>query len=467
MKKVLLGVGIAALLLATSPSPVAAYSDANGGLTDFTLSPVAGPAGTTIHVSGFGCGPAGFKATVGQYTQVRSDVGVGFNGGTFTVHGPNGQFSSSMTAHFGSAFGTGVVDTNIRTDCPNLDIGDRPFAVGQPSSTAAPRIFTSLGNGQCSGFGGPIRPGPPPPPPANCPVHVKGFDDLGRLTTNFYANQRVPHAGGTIALGDALPNNEGPEVLTGSGPTQDIQGGVVNFATIDGTFLRNEIVYDGFKGGVRVASGDVTGLDDSDEVITAPGATGNSLIQIFNYGYGPQFQNRGYFYAYGPKFLGGVTVAVADVVGDARKEIITGAGPGGGPHVKVFDASGNTLGSFYAYGPNFTGGVTVSAGDFDGDGKAEIVTGTMGGGAPHVRTFKLDGTPVGPGFYAYDQHFTGGVWVAVGDVDRRGGNEIVTAPGVGGMPHVRVFTSPTGTFDSVGFYAYEGLATGVYVAVAP
>src|SRR5207253_2897442 len=55
--------------------------------------------------------------------------------------------------------------------------------------------------------------------------------------------------------------------------------------------------------------------------------------------------------------------------------ILTGAGPGGGPHVRVFDKDAKaTMASFYAYNQSFTGGVHVAAGDVDGDGKPEIIT---------------------------------------------------------------------------------------------
>jgi hypothetical protein len=66
------------------------------------------------------------------------------------------------------------------------------------------------------------------------------------------------------------------------------------------------------------------------------------------------------FYAYDPAFAGGVRVAVGDVNGDGIPDIITGAGPGGGPEVRAFDATSlRPLADFFAYDPSYTGGVYV------------------------------------------------------------------------------------------------------------
>ena len=76
-------------------------------------------------------------------------------------------------------------------------------------------------------------------------------------------------------------------------------------------------------------------------------------------------------YAYEQAFQGGAEVAVADIDGDGIDQLITGAGPGGGPHVKVFRAAGGTVvetGGFYAYEQAFHGGVHVASLEADHSG---------------------------------------------------------------------------------------------------
>ena len=64
------------------------------------------------------------------------------------------------------------------------------------------------------------------------------------------------------------------------------------------------------------------------------------------------YELRAMFFAYHPLFSGGVSVATGDLDGDGVAEVITGAGPGGGPHVRVWRIAGGTateVFGFFAY----------------------------------------------------------------------------------------------------------------------
>jgi hypothetical protein len=105
-----------------------------------------------------------------------------------------------------------------------------------------------------------------------------------------------------------------------------------------------------------------------------------------------------------------VNVAAGDLDGDGRAEIVTGAGPGASPHVKAFDGTtGAEVRSFFAYDPAFSGGVSVAVRDVNGDGFADIVTGAGVGGGPHVKAF--DGVTLAEleSMFSGDPSFLGGV----------------------------------------------------------
>jgi hypothetical protein len=227
----------------------------------------------------------------------------------------------------------------------------------------------------------------------------------------------------------------------------------------DGTDRFSFLAYPGFNGPVSVATGDVNG-DGVDDVITGIAAGAGPHVKVFDGVTGQLIRS---FYAYDPSFTGGVNVAAGDVNGDGHADIITGVASGAGPHVKVFDgATGQVLHSFYAYDPSFTGGVTVAAGDVNGDGRADVVTGTASA-TSHVKVFDGASGQLLHSFLAYPG-FTGGVNVAAGDVNGDGRADVITGAGVGGNGHVKAFDGASGQLiDS--FLAYNsGFAAGVAVS---
>ncbi len=274
-------------------------------------------------------------------------------------------------------------------------------------------------------------------------------------------NEIVPFArfqgGGSIAYGELNGRYPGEEIIVGAGPGGGPQ---VRMYSQSGRFLGGFFAFpETFRGGVNVAAGDFNG-DGIDEIIAAAGTGGGPQVRIFT----ADAKVRGQFMAYAPTFRGGVDVAAADLDGDGISEIITGAGPGGAPHVRIFDIGGNEINEFFAYATTFRGGVYVSATDADDENPGRIVTGAGIGGAPHVRIFDQKGV-LQDQFFAYDTAFRGGVRVAIANTDTDSPTpEILTAPAAGGGPQFRMFSS-TGTFVK-DYHAYETWWRGGYDVAA-
>ena len=173
------------------------------------------------------------------------------------------------------------------------------------------------------------------------------------------------------------------------------------------------------------------------------------------------------FFVYELGFTGGVRVAEADVNGDGTDDLIVVPGKGGGPRVRVLSGvDGSELYNYFAYEPSFTDGLFVTAADVDGDGFADIITGTDSGGGPRVTVFSGKTGVIVADYFAYDSNFRGGVRIGAADTDGNGVAELVTAPGIGLNSQVKVFGG--GNFRELGnFTAFDPSYTGgLYIANA-
>lgn len=230
------------------------------------------------------------------------------------------------------------------------------------------------------------------------------------------------YVGGGDVNGDGVPDTV-VAADTGSGPT------VEAFSGKDGSVLANFLAFNpAFTGGVRIAVGDVNG-DGYRDIIAGAGAGGGPQLNVFS---GKDHSTISSFFAFASGFQGGVSVAAGDVNHDGYADIIAGEGAGGSPTVNVFSGKdGSLLYSFLAFNPVFTGGVSVASGDVNGDGYSDIIVGAGPGGGPQVNVFSgLDGSLL-YSFLAYNSLFTGGVQVAAADLNGDGQADIITGTGPG------------------------------------
>ncbi len=241
------------------------------------------------------------------------------------------------------------------------------------------------------------------------------FDINGKIKRNGFFTYDKNYSGNSKIIKQDINRDGKIEILVAGNNSvtlYDTNGLVINTIKPFG---------DKFQGGISIA---VANLEGSGQysILVSPERGGSNLIKIYN---NQLFDTGKQFSAYRASATNlGVQVAAGDVDGDGRDEIITGAGFGGGPHVKIFDQEGNLKKEFFAYGFNFRGGVNVAAGDVDGDGRDEIITGAGITGGPHIKIFNSANQIINQ-WFAYDSTKRFGVKITASDIDGDGLDEII------------------------------------------
>lgn len=247
------------------------------------------------------------------------------------------------------------------------------------------------------------------------------------LFASGYAFETAFTGGVFLSAGDINADGYPDVVVTpdqGGGPRVRIVSGkdrsvIADFLGIDDA---------NFRGGARTAVGDLNGDGNADLVVAAgfgggprvaifdgktlrPGATPGKLVSDF--------------FLFEQELRNGAYVAVGDVTGDGYGDLIGGGGPGGGP--RVYGLSGfdltqrggafTVVANYFAGDTNNRGGVPVAVKDIDGDRRADVLAGS-GEGAQSVVTTYL-GSAIQPSgmppayqrYLVFESSFLGGVFV--------------------------------------------------------
>ena len=241
-----------------------------------------------------------------------------------------------------------------------------------------------------------------------------------------------------------------------------------------------DAIQQGYRGGMHAAMGDLEGNGNT-LIVTAPGRGAIGQIRVFTLA-GielPEYRTL----PFGAQWRGGVNLAVGDVDGDGRDDLIASRAIGNG-EVKIFRSVAGAdpildaaYRSFVPFGQTFVGGASVAAADMGTfasgnsidtatpDGKVEVVVGRGLTAAPLVRVY--DVSPAVPAVVDTIRPFTGsrslgGVSVAAGRVNTDSIADIIVSSGLRGDSKTEVYNGLVGVATNpllARFAAFSDLAS--------
>ena len=238
--------------------------------------------------------------------------------------------------------------------------------------------------------------------------------------------------------------------------------------------------------GTGSSSGGSSGASSTPPVSSTP-ATASAIPVIFT---GPksgiaqayvssssgQLTPEGPSYTPFPGWAGVIRSTVGDFLGNGHTDIAFATGSGTSAQVTIFDGTtGAQLIPPTTVLGGFSGGVYIAAGNVDRSGKDILAISADAGGGTRIEISGIRNGALSDlnDFIAFgDPNFRGGARVALGDVNHDGVDDLIVGAGIGGSPRVAIYegssilsSSPTALVHD--FYALDPtLRTGVFVTAA-
>ena len=254
-------------------------------------------------------------------------------------------------------------------------------------------------------------------------TQVRIFDGVSQAVLFSVAPFEASFTGGVyISAGDLNGDGNADLAITpdeGGGPRVDIYSGAAGFPKLTSFFGIDDT---SFRGGARSTIADMTGDGVADLIVVA-GFGGGPRVAGFDgkslSGGTPQ-KIFGDFFAFEQALRNGIFVTAGDINGDGFADLIAGGGPGGGPRVLAFDGKSLlanqyvTLANFFGGDVNSRGGIRVAVKNLDGDTRADLVVGSGSGSGSRITGYlgasiTASGTP--PAVFDFDAGFGDGIFV--------------------------------------------------------
>jgi uncharacterized repeat protein (TIGR01451 family) len=418
------------------------------------------------------------------------------SGSTFTITPPSSTGTGAVTATGALASGASATFTLVFR--PNLDAAGANLVNTATVAATTPDPDTSDNSATATALIGPPRATAGRNVVASGPedgsAQLFAPNATGTLAASGSPFFPFGSSGGLVRAATGDVNGDGlADTIYVTGP-----GVPVRFTVISGTDNATVLVpptdpFGGnFTGGAFVAAGDFDGNGRAEMVITADMGGGPNVVIFERNADGTLAAPRAFFALGNPNFRGGARVAVGDVNGDGIPDLVVGAGFLGGPNVEVHDgkaiAGGDfttlVLGGFFAFdGPDaltLRDGVFLAVGDVNGDGFGDLIIGGGPGGGPRVLVLSgkllssqgIAAAQAAPlaNFFFGDPASRPGVRVASKDLDADGRGDLILGSGLGIPADVRAIlgknlsagADPT-TFQDLDVFGGQVLPNGVFV----